>query len=131
MGSRSKYRPHSKQPRQDKVMTIRDMWTPADPLLVYLATIEQELQKKYEEIKILGSPEKAKIEGSLAMLRSLALTVLQHRVIGDLIPLKFMPKEVGNAKTATEAIELSQEQLAKEKKLLGPDARPDSEEGNV
>ena len=129
MGSRSKHHSQRRQQRQDRVMTIRDMWTPADPLLVYMVTIEQELQKKYEELKIVGSPEKAKIEGSLAMLRSLALTVLQHRVIGDLIPLKFMPKEVGNAKTATEAIELSQEQLSKEEELLGPDAKPEIQEG--
>lgn len=131
MGSKSKHHSQRRQNRGDRVVTLRDMWTPADPLLVYLTTIEQELQEKYDNIKIVGSPEKLKIEGALKMLRALAITVLQHRVIGDMIPLKFMPKEVGNVKTATEAIELSQAQLKKEKGLLGDDARPDSEEGSI
>lgn len=131
MGSKSKHHSQRRKEHTQKVVVMRDMWTPADPLLVYLTTLEQELQVKYESVKILGSPEKARIEGALAMLRALAITVLQHRVIGDLIPLKFMPKEVGNVKTATEAIELSQEQLKKEERFLGRDARSDSEEGGI
>ena len=129
MGSKSKHHSQRRKEPTQKVVTMRDMWTPADPLLVYLTTLEQELQEKYEKITILGSPEKVRIEGALAMLRALAITVLQHRVIGDLIPLKFMPKEVGNVKTATEAIELSQAQLKKEEELLGPDAKPEVQEG--
>jgi len=103
------------------IQTIRDAWTQADPLLVLLASLEQDLEKRYHSFKILGGTKKAEVKGALALIRTLARSILAHRIIGDLIPLKTMSEE-SNVQTATEALEKSQEDL---RKITGDQAKDD------
>lgn len=114
------------------IQTIRDTWTQADPLLVLLATLEQQLLEKHDSIKLIGSREKEKIMGALAMIRTIAGAIIEHRIVGDLIPIVLIDKGGPDVKTATEALELSQKQTREiQEKHMGSDTRPNSEEGGI
>lgn len=110
---------------------IRDTWTQADPLLVLMATLEQQLLEKHGSIKIIGSTEKDKIMGALAMVRTIAGAIIEHRIVGDLIPIFLIDKGGPDVTTATEALELSQKQTREIMANHFKDEEPDPKEGSV
>lgn len=119
MGSKSKDK-RRKQPKMpvETISSLRGVWTQAEPLWAFLSQLRKDLTQRSENCKIIGSPEKAKIHGALALIDTIAETVVSHSILGDLIPLRVERKD--DDKTVTEAT-----QEPSQEGTLGEDTKED------